>query len=276
MSRAKIPLIEFYITNVCNLECRGCNRFNNYKFTGHYYWDDHAEEIEAWSRRIDPETICIMGGEPTLNPDLEKWVANLRRLWPDNVIMIQSNGTYVRPEFKTFWKKYRVSKPVALHDRDAVDEIIAKNPESTWFIDAFVFQQAAVIEQPGHFNVHTSDTTKAFEFCCMKNSHTMHSGKLYKCPVTAVLPEFTKQFNVNLDDRQRALMEAYTPLSHDCTDEELHQFIDSLDNPIPQCEFCPTIPNWHTAYNEYQEDLPRPSFGKYIHITPEQGRKDNE
>jgi molybdenum cofactor biosynthesis enzyme MoaA len=43
----KINLLEVYITNVCNLSCRGCNRFNNYNFKGHQLWADHADEYET-------------------------------------------------------------------------------------------------------------------------------------------------------------------------------------------------------------------------------------
>ena len=84
------PVVEFYITNVCNLTCRGCNRFNNYNFKGHQLWADHANAYEAWAKRLDLPRIVIIGGEPTLNPDLELWASNLRRLWPDSVIMIQT------------------------------------------------------------------------------------------------------------------------------------------------------------------------------------------
>ena len=87
------PVVEFYITNVCNLTCRGCNRFNNYNFKGHQRWVDHASAYETWSKRLDLPRITVIGGEPTLNPDLELWASNLRRLWPDAVIMIQTNGT---------------------------------------------------------------------------------------------------------------------------------------------------------------------------------------
>ena len=59
------PVVEFYITNVCNLACRGCNRFNDQKFKGHQYWDDHAAEYEAWAKRLDIPRITIRSEEHT-------------------------------------------------------------------------------------------------------------------------------------------------------------------------------------------------------------------
>ena len=44
---------EFYITNVYNLTCQGCNRFNNVKFKGWqgwntFAWDEHIKEWCSW------------------------------------------------------------------------------------------------------------------------------------------------------------------------------------------------------------------------------------
>ena len=39
----RLNYAEFYITNVCNLNCTECNRFNNYHFSGHQRWDDYSD-----------------------------------------------------------------------------------------------------------------------------------------------------------------------------------------------------------------------------------------
>ena len=43
--RTFIPNIEFYITNVCNIACPQCNRFNNWNFKGHQIWKDYYRMI---------------------------------------------------------------------------------------------------------------------------------------------------------------------------------------------------------------------------------------
>lgn len=35
--------VEFHITNVCNLNCSACNKYNNYFYSGHYLWDDYKD-----------------------------------------------------------------------------------------------------------------------------------------------------------------------------------------------------------------------------------------
>jgi len=254
------PVVEFYITNVCNLSCRGCNRFNDLNFKGHQRWADHADAYEAWSKRLDLPRITIIGGEPTLNPDLELWAINLRRLWPDAVIMIQTNGTYQRPDHLTFWEKYKVGFGLSLHDPATAEEIKERWKYYAGVIEAFTFHQSTVIKQDNHFILHNSDPVKAFNACDMKHDHTMYQGKLYKCPAMSNLPDFDQQFDLRLDDRQRELLYSYQPLSADCSEEVLQQFFATKDTHIAQCEFCPQNIKWHTALGELKENLPKPTF----------------
>ena len=234
-------VIEFYITNQCNLACTNCNRFNDHDFRGHYYWEESSDAITAWSRRINAPMIVIIGGEPSLHPGLETWTLNLRRLWPDTEIMIQSNGTNVQIEKDLqLWAKYRVGWGISVHQHSMRLALERKwDGITTGFFENTEFTPAAVIAQDDSFIVHRSDPVKAFNACTMRHSHTIFKGQLYKCPVMAVLPEFRTQHNVTMDHEQKQLLSQYQPLSADCSEQQLIDFVDSRDQPITQCEFCP-------------------------------------
>jgi uncharacterized radical SAM superfamily Fe-S cluster-containing enzyme len=91
-----IDKLEFYITNVCNLTCNGCNRYNNYKFSGWQSWDEAEPILTRWAEKIDIRHPVILGGEPLLNPDIVKWIKGIRKLWPDHSgVQVQSNGTRI-------------------------------------------------------------------------------------------------------------------------------------------------------------------------------------
>lgn len=254
------PVVEFYITNVCNLACRGCNRFNDQKFKGHQYWDDHAEAYEAWSKRLDIPRITIIGGEPTLNPDLEKWAINLRRLWPNAVIMIQTNGTYWKPTWIDLWTNHKVGFGLSLHDPSTAEKLKQQWLHQAGVIEAFVFHQATIVKRNDRWTVHNSDPVRAFNSCDMKHDHTMFKGKLYKCPAMSNLPDFDSQFNLDLTDRQRDLLYSYKPLEADCSEQDLQDFLATKNQHISQCEFCPENLRWHTALGKLQENLPKPNF----------------
>jgi organic radical activating enzyme len=87
-----INKLEFYITNVCNLTCEQCNRYNNHDFRGWQRWSDYRSDYIEWSRRITVDGIVILGGEPLLNPTINDWVRGLNTAF-NNSVQILSNGT---------------------------------------------------------------------------------------------------------------------------------------------------------------------------------------
>lgn len=87
-----INKLEFYITNICNLTCEQCNRYNNYDFRGWQRWSDFEADYNEWGRRITVDGIVILGGEPLLNPTINDWVRGLNKAFNQSV-QILSNGT---------------------------------------------------------------------------------------------------------------------------------------------------------------------------------------
>lgn len=234
-------VVEFYITNVCNLSCTNCNRFNNYKFKGHYSWQDSEYALTEWSKRIELEHLTIIGGEPTLNPDLEYWCYGLRKLWPNAEIRIATNGQYLSPSIAPdrLWEIYQVGYGVTSHN-DETHRIAEEVHEGrAVVVKNYMFRESAVVQTETGLTVHNSNPQDAFDKCDMKYCHHMINGKLYKCGVVAVLPEFEKQHSLQLTEHQRHLLTSYKPLSHDCTDKELEDFLSTVNSPIPQCALCP-------------------------------------
>lgn len=231
--------VEFYITNECNLTCSGCNRYNNYDFTGHYLWENSAPAVEIWKQRIAPRLITIIGGEPTSHPDLDQWIHGLCQAWPNVPVLVQTNGT--RPIDKQRYLQYpNLGFGVAVHSA-ALDRGLKKHWNDIDRFDATEFTDIALIDSgpDTEFTVHDSDPELAFNCCAMRLSHTMLDGRLYRCPMVAVLPEFRKQYAVKLQPHQQQLLDSYQSLSADCSDEELKSFIDSRHQPMPQCRLCP-------------------------------------
>jgi len=317
---------EFYITNVCNYNCEHCNRFNNYRFTGHEYWKDSKDIYAQWSKKIDIGAISILGGEPTLNPSINEWIDGIASLWPETRIEIVTNGTRlnnVKGLYDTIKKQNgKVFVHIGLHNREQLSDTIANVEEflddilintkiypddidniwqmeynklktDNWpeckmpsefknlpdeikticlennfsdeiFLDfnGFVgildknhirveihiediFHQSALTRDNNEFIVHDSDPSKAHDICFEKLNHHFIKGKLYKCNVSGVLPEFYKQFHVKMSDENKKLMDSYVPLTIDDDDVVVEQFISELPNKIKQCKFCP---EWLNAY----------------------------
>jgi organic radical activating enzyme len=305
-----LDYVEFYITNVCNLNCDRCNRFNNYAFSGHIDWTTHAEQYLQWSRRVNLNRIGILGGEPLLHPDLYGWVKFVADLWPRSTIMIHSNGTQlhrhpdlldwlqswrsrvridinrhnadqreatlqnIRSLLREDYIEFRLTTPEQYaqsgshgtyidsrnSDRDLPIDPTEFGPE-IWADKSFqrVFRHGAVLIRYADANSFdesvvrldqaqqlylTSDLSHpelAAAACPCKHSHHFLHGKLYKCGVVAVLPEFLKQFPVQMSPEKTALINSYRAATPDWTDTEMSSFLSGLrqGDAIAQCALCP-------------------------------------
>lgn len=93
-----LPRVEFYVTNVCNFNCTGCNRFNNINFSGKQKWSDFELVYKKWSQVLDINEFVILGGEPMTNPDYLDWISGINRLWPDAIGSLMTNGHYLKSD----------------------------------------------------------------------------------------------------------------------------------------------------------------------------------
>lgn len=268
-----LPKVEFYITNVCNLACEGCNRFNNYKFSGYQKWEELREIYTAWSKEIKIHQISILGGEPLLNPDFMQWLSGIRNLWPTAVLRVTTNG-YRLNMIKGLYQfmldhQHNTCISVGIHNKmhkeliiDKVKDFLQspvqfefdgqnayqqylnitdKNNVSIKVEYNWWFHQGALIKNldPAQFTLHQSDVKKAHDICHSKTCHQFMNGKLYKCGAVALFPEFAKQHEILLSPEDQDLMMGYLPMTINDTDQQKQEFVNNLPNAIPQCRFCP-------------------------------------
>jgi hypothetical protein len=272
MQYLKIPYLEFYITNVCNLSCPGCNRFNNYNFRGIQRWKDYGKVYQRWAQEIKPDSIGILGGEPLLHPDALDWIKGIHGLWPHTFCKVVTNGFYVNKVkglYAFLHEHQNVQLWIGIHNKVHKHRIMSElskflvepirfefdntNPYQQFMmiIDAnqvnikveynWWFHQGALIPFENGFKLHESDAVKAHNNCNMKTCHHFIRGKLYKCGVVALLPEFSQQHNLLLSESDQDLMENYQPLQIDDDIDTKKRFVAKLSDPIPQCKFCPEV-----------------------------------
>jgi hypothetical protein len=71
----------------------------------------------------------------------------------------------------------------------------------------------------------------------------------------AVLPEFDQQHSLTLSTEDRELMLSYRPLKITDSGTAKQQFVNSLDQPIDQCKFCPEQYNGDQIFAQQKKDL---------------------
>ena len=273
--------VDFYITNVCNLTCEGCNRFNNHDFRGWQRWSDYQSQYEQWGKVVQLNAATIMGGEPFLNPTLGDWIAGINRIF-DIEVQVLTNGTRLN-QSKALYEKFLYRSPregamnhigVSLHNladqEQLLDNVRAFFPvsfeefpkeshrnywNSDWFfidnngvmINVYKvnqFSDASIRPIQQQFHLHNSDPAQAHNTCAFARYKSYHyiRGRLYKCGPVALMPEFDQQFVLQISDQDRVLLNSYQSLGVDNFEEYHQEFFENLDKPIAQCKFCPATP----------------------------------
>jgi organic radical activating enzyme len=289
--RAFISNIEFYITNVCNLTCSNCNRFNDHDFKGWQRWSDYQELYAKWAQHVRLQRVTILGGEPLLNPSLLDWVDGINQLW-GKTVQVLTNGTRLNSVPGLYDRLIAFTDPtypwvrnwlgVSLHNENDRDTCFAEirqflrgtvsyynrahDPDKTaganhafvdsngmqvcvWEYDEFY--NAAVQRTPnGRYTVHNSDPELAHRYCgfAMFKCYHFIRGKLYKCGPVALFPEFDQQHRFDISDEDRILMNSYLALAPEEFESRGLEFLAHIDDPIPQCKFCPVNQSHRKIY----------------------------
>lgn len=267
------------------MACNGCNRFNNYKFTGFQRWDDYKDVYAEWARELILSSIGILGGEPLLNVDFKNWATGIRKLWPRASIKVTTNGFYLDKVDGLYdlVRTQRIRLDVGIHNKKHKPEIMKKikeflvaplhyefdnsNPyqQHMFITDAnnvrikveynWWFHQGTLIADNGEFTLHQSDAEVAHSNCHMKTCHHFIRGKLYKCGVVALLPEFAQQHVIKLSPEDQDLMTGYRALEITDSEPAKKQFVDNIKNSIPQCKFCPEKYHGEQIWAQHKREM---------------------
>ena len=89
-----LPYLEFRIADHCNLNCKSCAEFSSLVKKSHFpNLQKFTRDFEQLHEFIDDiGAIHILGGEPLLNPEINEYIKLSRRLYPQSLIKIVTNG----------------------------------------------------------------------------------------------------------------------------------------------------------------------------------------
>jgi organic radical activating enzyme len=85
--------ISIEVAHGCNLQCQQCSHYCNFGRKGYTPTDTVIYTLSEWSKRLNPTSICITGGECFLHPELPKIITETRKYFPQTRIRVYTNGT---------------------------------------------------------------------------------------------------------------------------------------------------------------------------------------
>lgn len=246
MNRVSVVNLEMNVAFGCNLKCEYCTHLGRFMkgtvpLVELLYW------YETWNKKIRPQNVRIMGGEPLLHPDLESIIYETRNFWDDSNVELITNGLLL-PKMKSsifvalkeIGAEVRVSQhfddPYFNRILDAGIKILRRHnirydiSRSNWY-----WMKCYRIDDHGNARPYQSDPQKAWDICYVQNKcTTLIDNKLYRCPQLGCFAYACKKGFVSSD--WNVALE-YQPLEPDCTYWELREFMNG--GACDQCSICP-------------------------------------
>jgi len=242
--------LELHVAHGCNLSCESCSHYSNHAHSGIVSLEDADHWMALWSNRVSVKRFALLGGEPTIHPQLPRFVGLVRRHWPQTEIEIVSNG---------FFLHRHPSLPAVLAADTDARLIISVHHDSEEYqqrlkpvfalLEAWRRDHGVVAKiRPASRNWSRryegfGDTMRPFEdgdpraswqTCPARHCKQLHEGRIWKCAPLAYLP--MQKAKYRLSEKWDPYL-GYKPLDPDCSDAELRAFA-ALEAEAA-CGMCP-------------------------------------
>jgi len=262
LKKQKVVLksLQIHATHLCNLSCSSCNAFSQFKIKGSLDTDTLSTWLKKWEPRVHIEKICLLGGEPTLNPELIDLIRTVYQFFPKKSTqkVLFTNGFYLKNHsgLEKVLRDCHFELRLTVHSDEPhyLSRILpiieeCKRWEGVSFlvyngsgknIDGIEFREEKWTkryhETEGKvFPFEDKNPRSSWEKCPSKFSMQLHDGRIWKCPMITYLRLLKPE--VRQDPAWEPYMK-YQGIDPDCTDKELLEFSLRADEEI--CGMCPS------------------------------------
>lgn len=247
---------EISLADHCNLSCQMCDHFSQLSEE----WFVDLEQLKKDMRQMgeifahEIGAITLLGGEPTLHPDLLEIIQYTRGQFPHTELIVLTNGVLLtkleNSSSGNLWevlKEYDVHVTVTVYpvklDYVAIEEK-AKEYGIALKMSSDIHATEAT-KQTKISDKHTMDLNGT-----VPKSHCVHclyfnkfnvlkDGRYYMCPVQAHINIFNKRFDTNLQYMEGDYLDIYQV-------KDWHEFAEFGSRWVPFCRFCDQK-NWGHA-----------------------------
>lgn len=226
-----LPHGEFHISDKCNLNCRGCTHFSPLFDTVGMDFESRMNDLKQIKRIFSNVfRLDILGGEPLLNDELDRYVSEIRKMFPDSFLQIYSNGLLI-PSLKDSVLETIRENDVAfsiseyLPTHNMIDKITARLDEFGIRYRIAEFDMKQVFNRP----ISTSEHSKYPQLCISDGCVTIADGKIARCPTLMYVTKFNEVFQQNLPTEGIYELEK-------CEDGK--ELLEVLKKDVPLCKHC--------------------------------------
>ena len=256
MSTVKsIRHLEIHLAHGCNLSCESCSHYSNQGHKGLLSLAEADRWLTLWSQRISPATFSLLGGEPTIHPELTEMMVVARRHWPAAHLRLVTNGffLYRHPDLPIFLQNDpNACIYLSIHhdsaeylDRLRPVETLLKNWTDDYGVRVEIHHSFKNWTRRYHGIGSSMEPFKddqprrSWENCPARYCPQLFEGAIWKCGPLAYLKLQNAKYR--LSESWKPYLH-YQPLQPDCSDAQLSEYFDREEEPF--CRMCSANPEW--------------------------------
>ena len=231
-----LPYFEMPITDMCNLNCKGCLFACNAMNKG-----SHTDilQIKADLKRMselfeDIPWIRILGGEPLLHPNIVEVLEYCRECFPESEVDLCTNGLLL-PKMKSSFYECLISNRISVHISgyrptyemiDEIDEQMKKYNLIYVVLERNEFMKYYTLS-------NTNDPLKSYEKCIASACREVYRGKLSNCSAVIAFEKMNEQFGTSYK-----VIENIDWFNIHNENIDIWKVIKALDEPMGICRYC--------------------------------------
>lgn len=253
--KPRLPQYQVHLTDVCNLNCKGCGHYCNLIDTPNfldinkYKCDIEKIKEKFWGCRW----IYLLGGEPLLHKEAYKFIDVTRAIFPDADIRFTTNGLLLPDMPDEFWQsvrknhihieisQYRKTREnwksiqQAIIENDVQDSTLVQTHKGQFF------KQRVLVPQ--------NDFALSYEKCISQECHYLRDGKLYVCPSVALNEFFYNYYGMEMPYESEGI-DLYN------TDLDGWELLKELEQPNEACRYCTDKIEWFEWEVRSKQNVP--------------------
>lgn len=239
--RTELETMEIHAAEHCNLNCKNCSMFcglvETCDFPCYQEFEEGIKQLKNFFPHI--KKFRIIGGEPLLNPELDKYIRLIRNVYPYTDIRLISNGILVTKMSDQLIQTiidndvtFIVTQYISLkHSIDEINRFLSKTGIR------YIVTEAVLEFQKIYNALGDSDIDENFYRCHWKGScATMYGTKIATCYVPFVIHYLSDKFDLAIEETGKI----------DLMEEGLtaQEIIKRMHTPFDMCRYCAPKGKW--------------------------------
>lgn len=230
-----LPQAEMHVADFCNLNCKGCAHFSPIFERKLPNTDSRINDIKMLKDKFSHIIkFYLLGGEPFLNTDIMTYITESRKILPNTMIQIVTNGLLIpRLEQKVLDAIRENQIIISISEYEPTHRIIDKI-EDVLTINGIIYTIRPYNTKDRFIKpLSLVDSSKYPQKCISNGCINIWNGKISRCPTLMYIDKFNSVFNTSLpndgiykleDVDGKAILELIlkkVPLCKHCVDNEI-------------------------------------------------------